>query len=159
MIVTIEKSDLDPRGYRLTTELRLAAPREKVFAFFSDAFQLETITPPWMHFSVQTPGPIEMQSGTLIDYKLRVHGWPMRWRSRISLWEPPLQFVDEQVKGPYRYWLHLHAFQDVDGGTLVRDVVHYSLPLRRILHPLLVRRDLVRIFEYRRATMSQMVFR
>lgn len=154
MTVTIERSPTDPSGYRLTTELLVAEPRGQVFDFFADAFQLETITPPSLRFSVCTPRPLEMRSGVLIDYKLRLHGWPIRWRSKISNWKPPYQFVDEQLKGPYRYWHHLHTFDDVDGGTLVRDIVHYAIPLGFIMHPLLVRRDLTTIFEYRRKTMS-----
>lgn len=155
MTVMLEKSDRVPHGYRLTTELLVGEPRELVFEFFADAFQLETITPPWLHFSVQTPRPIEMHAGTMIDYRLRLHGLPIRWQSKISNWEPPSQFVDEQTKGPYQYWHHLHTFEEADGGTLVRDTVHYALMLGFILHPLLVRRDLTKIFEFRRETMSR----
>ena len=155
MTVAIAKSDRDSRGYCLTTELLVAEPREEVFEFFADAFQLETITPPWLHFSVQTPRPIVMTPGTLIDYRLRLHGVPVRWRSKISSWEPPYQFVDEQVKGPYRYWHHLHTFEEVDQGTLVRDIVNYAIPLGFLMHPLLVRGDLVKIFSFRRETMSR----
>ncbi len=142
-------------GYCLTTQLHVAESRDQVFAFFADACQLETITPPWLHFSVQTPHPIAMREGTLIDYKLRLHGVPLRWQSRIHTWEPPLRFVDEQVKGPYRYWHHLHTFEAVDGGTIVRDTVHYAMPLGFIMHPLLVRRDLTKIFAYRREVMGR----
>lgn len=155
MSVRIEKSDRDPRGYRLTTELLVAEPRQRVFKFFADAYQLETITPPWLHFSVETPRPIEMTAGTLIDYKLRLHGLPIRWQSRIRAWEPCSEFVDEQVRGPYRYWHHLHTFLETDGGTLVRDDVHYAVPLGWLAHPLLVRRDLAKIFGFRRAKMSE----
>jgi len=153
MSVFIQKSADDSRGFCLTTELLVTEPRSQVFEFFADAFQLETLTPPWLHFSVRTPRPIDMQRGTLIDYKLRLHGIPVRWRSEISTWDPPHQFVDEQRKGPYRYWHHLHTFEDVPNGTLVRDFVRYSMPLGFILHPLLVRRDLTQIFEYRREAM------
>ncbi len=153
MNVSIIRSPRDPRGYRLSTELLVAEPREQVFEFFADAFQLETITPPWLHFSVQTPAPIEMHPGTLIDYQLRLHGLPVRWRSEISQWDPPTRFVDRQVKGPYRYWHHLHTFDEVDGGTLVRDVVHYAMPFGFIMHPLMVRRDLTRIFAFRQKMM------
>lgn len=155
MSVTIEKIDGGQRGYRLSTELVVSEPIEQVFDFFADAFQLETITPPWLHFSVQTPRPIVMGTGQLIDYRLRLHGVPLRWRSRISDWMPTSQFVDEQVKGPYRYWHHLHEFEEVSGGTVVRDIVRYDLPLSFLLHPLLVRRDLTSIFEYRQATMRK----
>jgi ligand-binding SRPBCC domain-containing protein len=156
MRVMIGKSDRDPSGYRLTTELLVKEPREQLFEFFADAFQLETITPPWLHFSVQTPQPIVMQPGTLIDYKLQLHGLPIRWRSKISDWDPPLQFIDEQVKGPYRYWHHLHSFDEVDGGTLVRDIVHYAVPFGFITHPLLIRCDLTKIFQHRHESMSSL---
>ena len=156
MMVTIDEgSDCDPKGYRLTTEVRVAEPRERVFRFFADAFQLESITPPWLHFTVQSQPPIQMRTGTLIDYKLRLHGIPLRWRSKISNWEPPFQFVDEQVKGPYRQWHHRHVFQEVDRGTLIRDVVHYRVPFGRIVHPLIVRRNLTKIFEFRHNAMLQ----
>ncbi len=154
MSIVIERSDRERRGYRLTAELLLAEPREQVFEFFADAYQLEAMTPPWLNFTVQTPRPIAMQDGTLIDYSLRVYGLPIRWQSRISHWQPPQQFVDEQVKGPYRRWHHLHAFEEVEGGTLVRDVVDYAVPLSFLVHPF-VRRDLIRIFNFRRETMSQ----
>ena len=136
MSVAIRKSDRGSQGYCLTTELLVAEPRAQVFEFFADAFQLETITPPWLHFSVRTPRPIEMEAGTMIDYKLQLHGLPVGWRSKISEWQPPLRFVDEQVKGPYRCWHHLHTFEEINGGTLVSDIVHYAMPLGFILHPL-----------------------
>lgn len=155
MTVQIERSSTDSHGYRLSSELLVAETQSKVFEFFADAFQLETITPPWLHFAVQTPRPIKMHEATVIDYKLRLHGLPIRWRSKISRWEPLFCFVDEQIKGPYRYWHHLHTFESLDGGTLVRDVVHYGVPLSFLLHPLLVRRDLMKIFEYRRDMMGR----
>ncbi len=156
MAVQIARSANGPARYRLTTQLLVDEPPEQVFNFFSDAFRLEKITPDWLHFSVQTPRPIEMQSGTLIDYQLRVRGFPLRWRSRISDWKPPFLFVDEQLRGPYRYWRHLHTFDEVDGGTLVRDVVHYAVPLGFIVHPLFVRAELCRIFDFRREMMSEL---
>ena len=155
MNVSITRSERDPRGFCLTTQLLVAQPRSKVFEFFADAHEVETITPPWLYFSVRTPSPIEMQAGTLIDYRLRLHGLPIRWRSKISVWEPPCRFVDEQVRGPYAYWHHLHTFSELDGGTLVADTVHYAVPCSWIAHPL-VRRDLRNIFQYRCDTMKQL---
>lgn len=157
--VSIERSPEARGGFRLRTELLVAEPRDQVFAFFADASQLETITPPWLHFSVITPRPITMQSGSLIDYRLRLHGMPIRWRSRISEWKPPFQFVDEQVKGPYRHWRHLHTFEERDDGTLVRDVVDYDFLFSRLMHPLLVRRDLTTIFDYRQEVMCRIFTR
>lgn len=123
--------------------------RNEVFDFFADAFNLEAITPPWLSFSVKTPAPIVMSTGTLIDYRLRLHGIPITWQTLISVWEPPFRFVDQQLRGPYRVWHHEHTFEEQDGGTLVRDTVDYAVPGGAFIHWLLVRRDVSRIFDYR----------
>lgn len=142
-------------GYRLTCEVRLPAPREQVFEFFSDATQLERLTPSWLKFSVLTPAPIKMQLGTLIDYKLRVHGIPLRWKSRISLWDPSYQFADEQLHGPYRHWYHVHTFEDDGDGTICRDEVDYSFIGGALIHTLFVKRDLLKIFAFRTQVLKQ----
>ena len=129
---------------------------QQVFEFFSDAFQLETLTPEWLHFSILTPPPIRMAAGTVIDYWLRVHGIPIRWQSCITRWEPPLQFVDQQMRGPYRLWHHQHVFEAVDGGTLCRDVVDYSVYGGSTINALFVRRDLLRIFEFRQSKLKEL---
>jgi ligand-binding SRPBCC domain-containing protein len=137
------------RNYRLKCDVRVPAPIEEVFAFFADATQLERLTPDWLHFAVLTPTPIRMRAGTLIDYKLRVHGIPMRWRSRIGLWEPPHRFADEQLRGPYRHWYHMHSFEEDGDQTICRDEVEYSVIGGSLIHSLFVKRDLRRIFAYR----------
>ena len=131
------------------TELWLPRPREEVFAFFADAANLDAITPPWLRFRTVTPAPIEMRAGTLIDHKLRIRGVPIRWRSRIAVWEPPARFVDEQVRGPYRLWRHEHIFEQRDGGTVVRDHVQYAVRFDFLVHELLVRREIEKIFAHR----------
>jgi ligand-binding SRPBCC domain-containing protein len=136
--------------FHLHDELFLPLPREQVFAFFADARNLEAITPPWLAFRITTPGPIVMEPGALIDYRLRLRGVPIGWRTRISAWEPPHRFVDEQLRGPYSLWQHEHTFEDVDGGTLVSDRVTYSHFGGRLINGLLVRPDLERIFAYRK---------
>ena len=131
------------------TELWLPLPPETIFPFFADACNLEVITPPWLNFKVLTLAPIVMRTGALIDYQLRVHGLPVRWRTRLSAWQPPHRFVDEQLRGPYRQWIHEHTFEPSAGGTLCRDFVKYAVPFDFIVHPLLVRRDVEKIFTFR----------
>jgi ligand-binding SRPBCC domain-containing protein len=101
-----------------------------------------------------------MGSGTMIDYRLRLHGLPLRWTSRIELWEDGRRFIDQQEHGPYRFWRHLHEFVPVGRGTCVCDQVAYALPLGwlgELLGLPVVRRDLVRIFDYRRAAVARML--
>jgi ligand-binding SRPBCC domain-containing protein len=133
----------------LTAELWLPQDRDAVFSFFADARNLEAITPPWLSFAVLTPAPIVMHAGARIDYRLRVHGLPFRWQSEITVWNPPFRFVDEQRRGPYRRWSHMHLFEKQGGGTLCRDAVEYAVPGGRLIHWLIVRRDVERIFAYR----------
>lgn len=142
------------KGYRLYAEMFVKLPIETVFDLFADAFQLEQITPPLLQFSVLTPRPIAMRPGLLIDYKLKLHGIPIRWQSEIPIWEPPHRFVDQQVRGPYKRWYHEHLFEEIDGGTLVKDQVHYIPRGGRLLHHLMVRPDLMKIFQYRQAALK-----
>lgn len=103
-----------------------------------------------------SPTPIEMGVGTLIEYRIKVRGLTMVWRSEILDWEPPYQFVDNQLKGPYRRWHHRHIFEERDGGTLTRDVVDYRVPGGALIHALFVRRDVERIFRYRHQVLGEM---
>jgi ligand-binding SRPBCC domain-containing protein len=148
-----------PRVHLLEREQRVEFPIEQAFEFYGDARNLERITPPWLGFEVTTPGPIEMGVGTLIEYRLRLHRVPVRWRTRIEAWEPPRRFVDAQVKGPYSLWEHTHTFEeDGPGATVIRDRVRYSIPfgpLGELANRLLVRRDLRRIFDYRREAVAR----
>ena len=137
------------RVHEFQTELWLPLSPKELFPFFADAVNLDAITPPWLHFQIATPSPIVMREGTLIDYRLRVRGVPLRWRTRINVWQPPHRFVDEQIRGPYRRWIHEHTFEPRDGGTLARDVVQYAVPFDFIAHRWLVRPDVERIFQYR----------
>jgi ligand-binding SRPBCC domain-containing protein len=145
-----------------THELRrsqiLPRPLGEVFAFFSDAANLERITPGFLHFKILTPLPIHMQPGTLIDYRIRICGIPRRWRTLIEEYEPGRRFVDVQLKGPYALWRHRHEFEEVPGGTRVSDVVHYRLPLGPLgllAHALFVRRMLREIFDFRQRAMVE----
>ena len=131
------------------TELWVARPRDEIFSFFADAANLDAITPPWVRFRTVTPAPIKIGEGTVIDHRLRIRGFPIRWRSRITVWDPPRRFVDEQVRGPYRLWRHEHEFEERGGRTVVRDRVHYAVRFDFLVHELLVRRDIEKIFAYR----------
>lgn len=131
------------------SELWLPLPPEQLFPFFADAANLDAITPPWLRFRIVTPPPIVMREGTLIDYRLRVRGVPLRWRTRINVWQPPHRFVDEQIRGPYRQWIHEHTFEPHEGGTLARDHVRYAVPFDWLVYRWLVRPDVEAIFAHR----------
>jgi ligand-binding SRPBCC domain-containing protein len=139
----------DGRAWRLECSTIVPHPIETVFAFFADAMNLEAITPPFLRFAVLTPAPIAMRPGRLIDYRLRLHGLPLRWQSEITAWEPPYRFVDEQRRGPYRRWAHEHRFEPCAEGTRVIDRIRYEVPGGDWIHDRLVGPDLCRIFEYR----------
>lgn len=149
------------RVHVFRSEQRVPRPVDEVFEFFSRAANLERITPPWLSFSIDGQEPSPVTPGTLIAYRLRVHGMPMRWLTRIEQYVPGSHFVDLQLHGPYRLWHHRHEFQDAgDGTTLVRDEVHYQLPLGilgAIAHLLFVRADIRRIFEFRRQAIEQLL--
>lgn len=137
------------------TELWLPVRRETVFPFFADARNLEVITPPWLNFKIVTPGEIPMRVGALIDYQIRIHGFPVRWRTRIADWNPPVSFVDEQLRGPYRLWHHTHTFADKDSGTLCHDRVEYAVPGGALVNKFFVRADVEKIFAYRAVALKK----
>lgn len=137
------------RTYHLQREQRLEAPLERVFAFFAEARNLETITPSWLHFRVLNPGRIEMRPGTRINYRLRLYGIGFAWQSEIAVWDPPRRFVDVQTKGPYRLWRHEHRFEAIGFGTLVTDEVVYGLWGPALVQRHFVAPSLERIFDWR----------
>lgn len=156
--VALRTTDLTLSGVKLhefNAETWLPQPPEVVFPFFGEAANLDAITPPWLDFKITTPPPIVMRAGTLIDYRLRLRGVPLRWRTRISVWEPPFRFVDEQLHGPYRLWIHEHTFTAERGGTLARDHIRYAVPFDWLVHRWLVRPDLERIFAHRLTVMAR----
>lgn len=131
----------------------MPAPLDETFAFFSDARNLERLTPPWLRFDVRTGGPLAMREGFLIDYRIVLYGVPIPWQTRIDVWEPGVRFVDRQVRGPYRWWHHEHRFEAAGEATRVIDDVEY-VPRARWLSAGLVRRDVERIFDYRQQTLA-----
>lgn len=148
--------------YVLDVSMFLALPIEQVFPFFADARNLEAITPPSLHFRILTPMPVDMKPGLLIDYRIRMRGIPMRWRSEISRFDPPRFFIDEQRRGPYKLWRHEHFFEAGVGdsgepGTTIRDRVSYIPRGGALLHRCFVRPELERIFAYRQQSIRQLL--
>src|SRR5512140_3764583 len=138
--------------YTLTRTQVVPLPRSRVFPFFQAPENLERITPSSLGFQILTPLPLEMQRGTIIDYAIHLLGLPLRWTTVISSYEPPLRFVDEQLRGPYAFWHHTHEFRSIRGGTELTDTVRYAMPfgpLGRLVHTLFVRRQLEAIFDHR----------
>jgi ligand-binding SRPBCC domain-containing protein len=139
--------------HRLERVQLLPRPLHEVFAFFTEAQNLERLTPDFLRFRILTPLPIHLAPGTYIDYRLQLLHIPFHWRTRIETYDPPSQFTDVQLTGPYRFWHHLHVFFAVPGGTLVVDRVTYALPfglLGTLAHTGCFRRLLEQIFDYRR---------
>jgi ligand-binding SRPBCC domain-containing protein len=126
----------------------LARPIDEIFPFFANALNLETLTPPWLHFQL-VGSPPRMAVGTEIDYHLKIRGIPIRWRSRITTWNPPYHFVDEQIRGPYRLWIHEHRFRESGSGTRCEDHVSYSPPGGTVIDRLFVAKDIQKIFRFR----------
>jgi ligand-binding SRPBCC domain-containing protein len=143
------------KEFTFHTELWLPRPREEIFSFFAEARNLEAITPPWLKIQVLTPAPVIMRKGTLIDYRISVHGVPVRWRTEITEWQPPHQFVDSQLRGPYVFWHHTHTFSECGNGTLCLDDVRYYPRGGRLINWLFVRHDVARIFGFRRKKLTE----
>jgi ligand-binding SRPBCC domain-containing protein len=147
------------RLHTLRQEQWINLPVEKVFAFFADAHNLETITPPWLGFRILSVTSSSVSNGTQIRYRLRLHGLPIRWLTEIRRWDPPFKFVDVQLSGPYRIWHHTHRFEAHGDRTKMIDVVRYVLPfgfVGQIVHTLMVRSEVGRIFDYRRQRIGEL---
>ena len=144
------------QDFHVSSKLILQHPIEQVFEFFSKAENLNFLTPPWVRFSILTPLPIEMSTGALIRYRIRLRGIPIRWDSEITQWEPPFRFQDTQRRGPYTRWVHSHLFEEVAEGTLVTDEVDYRVPGGRLVNWLYVAPELRRIFSHRMVNPPQL---
>jgi len=151
--------DLVDGVHEIHAEQWVNRPLAEVFPFFSDARNLEQLTPAFLNFQVLKTSTPTIREGTLIDYKLSLHGLPMHWQSRIESWEPGRSFVDTQVSGPYQLWHHAHEFEEYRGGTIIRDRVRYRMPLGGIGDTLarpFVQSDLKAIFDFRRQRVREL---
>ncbi len=138
--------------YILEREQIIQRSREEVFEFFADAGNLERITPPELNFHITTPQPIDVKKGTLIDYELKLRGIPLTWKTEITQWNPPFDFVDTALRSPYKQWIHLHTFEEgARGETIMKDIVRYRLPLEPLgdIAHFYVKKELKYIFDYR----------
>lgn len=144
------------KAYWLKKTIWLPQPRAKVYEFFSNPGNLDRLTPAWLNFAILTPASSKMKQGSLLDYRLRIRGIPIRWQSEIAVWEPPHRFVDRQTIGPYSLWVHEHIFEEHDNGTLVGDNVEYAVPGGRIVQKFLVAPDIERIFDYRHKILEEL---
>ena len=148
------------KPYCLYREQIIARPIDEVFQFFADAQNLETLTPPWLNFQILTPLPIKMHAGAIIQYSLRLHGISVHWTTAITDWQPPFEFVDVQLRGPYLMWHHRHRFEAIGEQTRMTDEIHYALPygwLGRLAHAVFVARDLAAIFEFRARSVERLL--
>jgi ligand-binding SRPBCC domain-containing protein len=147
--------------YTLKTETTIDAPLDEVFDFFSKAENLERITPPELSFKILTPLPIVMKAGALIDYKIKLGIFPMNWRTEITVWEPGVRFVDSQLKGPYKKWIHEHRFEARGDKTYMSDQIDYEVPggpLAPIIHALFIKKKVAGIFDHRQTVIEE-IFR
>ena len=148
------------KTHTLSRTLILARPIDEIFRFFEDAMNLEQITPEFLGFRVLTEPPIEMRAGTLIDYRIRLFGVPMKWRTLIESYDPPHMFVDTQIKGPYKLWHHTHRFRPMDNGTEMTDSVRYQIgfgPIGEIARSIFVKRTLMQIFDHRNRRITELL--
>lgn len=146
--------------YILKRSLTLGLTSEEVFPFFADAGNLERITPPHLKFRILTPMPIDIRQGTLIDYVLSVRGIPIKWQTEISSWNPPFEFVDRQLVGPYKQWIHRHTFTQIEPNkTRIDDEVRYRLPFEPWgdIFSFMVKRELANIFDYRQRAVTELL--
>jgi uncharacterized protein (TIGR01777 family) len=160
-LADILTSDI-PTGARvLVARQWIIGTPEENFTFFAAAENLERITPPWLNFRITKKSSETMAAGLLIDYKLKIKGLPIRWRTRIENWNPPKEFVDTQLRGPYNLWHHTHKFERLGKGTLMTDRVIYKMhfwPFGDVALPV-VSNDVKTIFAYRKKVIEKLFSR
>lgn len=146
-------------GYVLSCELRAPVPIDKAFEVFENPYNLARITPPNLGFQILTANLV-MNKGTEIDYEFRWLALPFRWKTRITVYNPPSIFVDEAVRSPYSFWRHEHRFRQTPEGTIISDQVHYGMRMGFVgqaVHGAIVSRQLTKIFAYRQEAIRKLL--
>ncbi len=144
--------------FRFKTKQQIDKPIQDIFPFFSKVENLEILTPDWLNFKILTPLPIEIKTGTIIKYRIRLYGIPLYWKTKITLWDPPHRFIDEQIKGPYSVWIHEHRFEAKDGKTTMIDTVDYDIPgwiFKTVVHRIFVEKQVDSIFKFRQKKIKE----
>ena len=154
-IVRISRRGLASGVLSVTQHLPLS-PRE-AFSFFEDPLNLPLITPPWLKFRIIGSPERKVFAGAEFDYTIRWFGFTIPWRSRITEYRPGFSFTDEQLRGPYRSWVHRHLFRRSGSGTDLTDLVNYALPLAALPVGGLIERQLRDIFTYRGRYVARLV--
>lgn len=137
--------------------LRIGIP--EAWDFFSRPANLGEIMPSDLGFkTVHQPGE-KMYEGQIIEYRVMVlPGIWIPWVTEIRTVRGGESFVDEQRIGPFRFWHHLHTFEETEGGVMVKDLVHYALPLwpfGELGHGIFVRPKLERVFGFRKEVLEK----
>jgi ligand-binding SRPBCC domain-containing protein len=152
---------LDRHTYLLSSNQILTIPIEKAFSFFEKPENLSEITPEWLNFRFDNKGvQSETYEGVEFYYTIRWFSIKVKWHTKIAEYRHPKMFTDIQVKGPYNMWRHLHTFEPVPEGTLMRDFVTYRIPygfIGNILHSVIIRTQLLDIFSYRAVRIAEWV--
>ncbi len=145
-------------NYNQTQKLNMKL--EELFEFFQKPENLERVSPSWVNFNIKSKLPLVMKEGAEFEYTIKLLGIPMNWKTRIIEYSPPEIFIDEQVKGPYKKWIHTHKFKQANGFVLMEDNVDYDLyggVLKGIIHQLFVKKSVEKIFEYRREAIEKVI--
>lgn len=140
--------------HEIKFEQKIPTTLAQAWDFISLPMNLKEITPAYMNFQVRSSSFKEkMYPGMMITYKVSpVLNIPLNWCTEITQVDYLRYFVDEQREGPYTIWHHQHHLQEIEGGVLMTDIIHYKVPFGifgKIANALFVRSQLKSIFEFR----------
>lgn len=147
--------------YRREDINRIPISPAEAWDFFANPLNLDKLTPPEMAFANLYPlDAPAVYPGMLIVH--RVSPLPLvklTWVTEITHVDHGRRFVDEQRTGPFAMWHHIHEFEEIEGGTLVRDILYYALPfgiLGRIAHAVQAGKKVNAVFDYRKQRLAEL---